>query len=317
MKKMALFLTLAMLLTAVGCSKLDRAKRAYKKGDYQTTIDLLSEFIKKNASNQEAQQYLLLAQGGILADSAASLHKANRFEEALAMADRALKINEKHEDARIILDASIKGIIARIERDLVPNNTWSGVLNMTSEVMKYRPNDPRMNVLYAQAVYELENKKLTWKAYLAIRKARAIASDNPLLNQLMTEYAQTTQPFESAFVKLQNAMIGKQYKNWRALASNQYLKECENDVARLKERNDPNVRSVEDYFKVISGDAEKYGNPKGADIVCIDVITPTRAFVHYTYNDLPKILKMEANGSGSAMKFDREQDSEIRKSEIQ
>ncbi|MBL8027068.1 MAG: hypothetical protein JNL74_11690 [Fibrobacteres bacterium] len=303
---------LAIVFTFTGCSKLDRAKRAYKKGDYQTTIELLSKYIKTNASNTEAQKYLLYAQGGILADSAASLLKANRHEEALSFADRAIKINEQNEDARILIDEALKGIITKIERDLVPNKTWSGVLNMTSEVMKYRADDPRMNLLYAQAVYELENQKMSWKSILAIKKATTIVKDNELLNSLMAKQAVEEKPFVTAFNALQQAFIQKNYKVWRGYASAQYLKECETDVARLKERGDPNIKNVEDFFKSISGDAEKYGSPEGPSIVCVEVLSPTRAFVHFSYNTLPKNLKMEAFLNGASVKFDREQDSEIK-----
>jgi tetratricopeptide (TPR) repeat protein len=310
--KRIITLTLVAVFALTSCSKMDRAKRAYKKGDYQTTIDLLSKYIKTNASNTEAQQYLLFAQGGILADSAASLIKANRFEEALTLADRALRINNKNEDARILIDAALKGIVTRIERDLVPNKTWSGVLNMTSEVLKYRPDDPRMSLLYAQSVYELENQKLSWKSILAIQKASYIVKDNDFITGLLNKQTELEKPFATAFLALQQTFLQKNYKAWRPFASSQYIKECENDVARLKERGDSNIKSVEDYFLAIAGDADKYGNPEGPGIVCIEVLSPTRAFVHYAYKRLPKNLKMEVFRNGNSFKFDREQDSEIK-----
>jgi tetratricopeptide (TPR) repeat protein len=307
-----LIATLVLVFGLTNCSKMDRAKRAYKKGDYQKTIDLLSKYIKTNASNMEAQKYLLYAQGGLLADSAAALIKANRFEEALTFADRALRINDKNEDARILVDASLKGIIARIERDLVPNKVWSGVLNMTSEVLKYRNDDPRMNTLYALSVYELESKKLSWKSILALRKAQTMVKDDEQINSLLAQQAAAEKPFIAAFETLQNSFIQKNFKSWKSLASAQYVRECENDVKRLKERGDSNIKSLEDYFLAISGDAAKYGSPEGPSVVCVEVLNPSRAFVHYAYKDLPKNLKMEVYKTGSSFKFDREQDSEIK-----
>ncbi len=311
MRYLSLVIFSALILMA-GCSKLDRAKRAYKKGDYSKTIDLLTVYIKTNASNQEAQKYLLYAQGGLIADSAASLIKANRFEEALSLANRAVGINEKNEDARIIVDAAVKGIIAKIERDLVPNKVWSGVLNLTDEVLKHRKDDPRMNLLYAQSVYELENHKMSCKTVLALRKALPFVQNNDFLNSLLAKQEKDEQPFAAAFNKLQAAFINKDFKAWKNLATSQYLRECEIDVARLKERGDSNIRSIDDYFYAISSDPEKYGNPDGPEIVCIEVLSADRAFIHYKYRELPKVLKMEAFRGGASIKFDREQDSEIK-----
>jgi hypothetical protein len=157
-----------------------------------------------------------------------------------------------------------------------------------------------MALLNAQSVYELENQKLTWKSILAIQKAATLIKDNEFTTTLLNKQSELEKPFVSAFTAMQQSFLQKNYKAWRSLASSQYIKECENDVARLKERGDSNIKTVEDYFMTIANDGEKYGNPEGPSIVCVEILSPTRAFVHYAYKDLPKNLKMEVFRIGNS-----------------
>lgn len=313
-KTLALVLAVAVLMT--GCSKLDQAKRAYRKGDYRTAEELLYKHIKINANDTEAQNYLVLVQSGIITDTAAGLVKKGDIATAIPMLDRAIGLNDKNEDAKILLNTCVTSLSETILKTLVPAGRWAEVTSSMALIAEYRPDDPALASAAARAVVETEKGTPNWKTVLAVRRGLSKSPDDPFLKDKAAQLDAASKPFADAYVRFESAFLNKDFDVWKALSHPRYLRECEADVARLKERSDPNVKSVEDYFEAICGDAERYGAPAGSEVVCVEPLSPNRGFVHYSFPRLPKILKREFERIGGGLKADREQDSEIRKEDL-
>jgi hypothetical protein len=122
-------------------------------------------------------------------------------------------------------------------------------------------------------------------------------------------------PFIVFFKDYQKALLTDNFSLWKNLINNRYMKEIEVDVFRLKERGE-SVNTIQLFFKELAKLPAKYGNPEGADIVCIEPLSPNRGYVHFSYKNLPKILKMEVVREGGTFRIDREEDSEIKKAEL-
>lgn len=313
---LSLVLVLALMAGLAGCSKLRGGKRAYNKGDYRKAEELLNKHIKRFGNDLEAQKYLVLTQSGIITDSAAGLVKAGNLAAALPMLERALSLNDKNEDARNLLNTSVTSLTEKILNKLVPAGDWSEVLSTVQAVGKYLPDNPALASASARAVVETEQGRPTWKTVLAVRRGLLKVPDDPFLKPIQEKLDAASRDFMAAHLRLESSIINKNYKQWRGLLNARYSRECETDVKKLIERSDPYVRSVENYFEVITHDFEKYGAPQGSEVVCIEPLSPDQGFVHYTFPKLPKILKREFQRAGGALKADREQDSEIRLTDL-
>ena len=150
---------------------------------------------------------------------------------------------------------------------------------------------------------------------MAIKKALALCPDDPFLKEKMEAINNQSRPFIVSFKEYQKSLLTENYALWKGLINARYVHECEVDVSRLKERGEP-VNTLQLFFKELSKLPAKYGNPEGADIVCVEPLSAERAYVHFSYKDLPKILKMEVTRQGGTLKIDREEDSDLRKTEL-
>jgi tetratricopeptide (TPR) repeat protein len=306
---------LCLGLALTGCTKLQRGKRAYRHGDYKKAQFLFEQVIKIESSNMEAQTYLLLTRSGLLTDTAASLLKTGNFEAAVPLVEQAIVLDPENEDAKTVLNTSLASLENQIEKELLPKKEWDRVINVADMVLKYKPGEKMLLMERAKAVYMGEKELFNYKSVMAIKKALALNPDDAFLKEKMEAITNQSRPFIVLFKEYQNSLLRENFGQWKGIINARYLHECEVDVGRLKERGEP-VNTIQLFFKELSKLPAKYGNPEGADIVCVEPLSADRAYVHFSYRDLPKILKMEISRQGGVLKIDREEDSDIRKAEL-
>lgn len=307
------FLCVALSLT--GCSKLSRAKRAYRQGDYKKAQFLLEQVIKVDASNTQAQTYLLLTRSGTLTDTAAGLVKVGLFEAAIPLVEQAIVLDPENEDAKTVLNTALTALDEKISKELFPAQKWPQVVTLSDIVLKYKPGEKALLSKRAQAIFMNEHGILTYKSVMALKKAFALNPEDAFLKEKMDLINNESKPFIIFFKDYQKALLTDNFGSWKNFINSRYLKECEADVARLKERGE-SVNSLQLFFKELSKLPAKYGNPEGADIVCVEPLSAVRGYVHFSYKNLPKILKMEIIRQGNGFKIDREEDSDIRKADL-
>jgi tetratricopeptide (TPR) repeat protein len=302
-------------MALTGCTKMQRGKRAYRQGEYKRAQSFFEQIIKVDANNMEAQTYLLLTRSGLLTDTAAQLVKQGDFEDAVPFVEQAIVLDPENEDARTVLNTSLVSLESEIEKSFLPNKEWARVVKVADMILKYKPGEKMLLSPRAKAIYMGEKEIFNYKSVIAIKRAFAADPDDAFLNGKMEAINNQGRPFLLFFKEYQSTLLKDNFAQWKNLINPRYLHECEVDVSRLKERGEP-VNTVQLYFKELSKLPAKYGNPEGADIVCVEPLSADRAYVHFNYRDLPKLLKMEIVRQGGTFKIDREEDSEIKKTEL-
>ncbi len=310
-----LLICLCVLLGLSGCSKLSRGKRAYRHGQYKKAQYLLEEVIQIESSNTEAQTYLLLTRSGLLTDTAAGLVKGGLFEYAIPLVDQAIVLDPENEDAKTVLNTALSSLELKIDKELFPKQQWASVMEAADMVLKYKPGEKKLLAQKAQAILMNERGILTYRVVMAVKKAYALNPEDAFIKEKMDLINNASKPFIIFFKDYQNSLITDNFGLWKSLINQRYMKECEVDVMRLKEHGEP-VNTIQLFFKELSKFPAKYGNPEGADIVCVEPLSTDRAYIHFSYKNLPKVLKMEITRQNSALKIDREEDSEIRKTDL-
>jgi tetratricopeptide (TPR) repeat protein len=295
---------------------MQRGKWAYKRGNYEKAVKLFEALIRTETTNQAAKDYLVLAQAGVLAEEAVEAVSINDFEKAIHLLDRALGLDPMNQDARKLLNTSIEELTKTIVNEYVPNKMWARIVPISTLILKYEPDKKVIAVTHAKAVFEVEDKTLNYKSIMAINKSYQKVPDDAFLKNQMEVLENKTAKFKALFKRYQQALLEKDFNKWKSVIHTRYMKEVQVDVRNFIEKDDEKIKSIQDFFFELSKDPEKYGNPQGADIVCIEPVSSAQGFVHFDYKDLPKVLKMEIATDGGAIKLHREEDSEIKKYEL-
>jgi len=311
-----LLILMPLFILIFSCGKGQRGKRAYQNGDYRKAVTFLEAALQKNQNDEKAKRYLVLARSGLLTERSSRFLAANEFGNALVSIDQALSLDPKNKTARKIFEGSVEKISKHIEQKLIPDKAWPSIVKLSALILKYKPNHIRLAPIHAEAVFHAENDVLNAPAVLAIEKAYSISPENAFLREKHEIVVAKTSQFRKLFESYQSALIEEDYGTWKSLIHPRHLKEAQADVKRLAEGEDENIQTVRDYFFEISQDPQKYGNPDGAEIVCVEPLSSTHAFIHFRFSKLPKILKMEVTMSDGRLKLHREEDSEINKSDL-
>jgi hypothetical protein len=103
---------------------------------------------------------------------------------------------------------------------------------------------------------------------------------------------------------------------WRRFVHPRYMDEVDIIVERFVKYRDPKIKSEYDYFLEVAFDPERYGSPEGAEIVCVEPVSRSHAFVHFTYRKYNKVMKMEIVNHEGLLKLMQEEDSIIRKDDL-
>ena len=305
-------LTVALSLLVLGaCTKFQRGKWAYNHGNFQKAVSILEEAVKIGQDNPDVQKYLVVARAGLWTDQAAKAMASGDYNNALSRLDAALGLDPKNADAQTLLNGCITKIKETIQGDFIPGKRWDKVIAFTGLILKYRPDEPGLAPLNAEALFHNENDALNWRTIPAIEKAFAQAPDNGFLKEKSEVLAAKTQTFRDLFARYQSSLANKDYQGWGRLVSARNVSEANVDIKRLAENGDTEVKNLQDYFRVIALDPAKYGSPDGPRIVCVEPLSESHAFVHFKYATLPKVLKMEIVSEGGALKLHREEDSAI------
>jgi tetratricopeptide (TPR) repeat protein len=307
---------LAVALFFSACTNMESGRRAFKNGKYRKAIRYFEKDLKRDCNNKEAQNLVILARSGLLADSAAMIMTQGRFEEGLMLVDEALGLDPQNKDAATLLNNGVVELTAKINKELIPAQNWNTIIVLTKIIVKYKPDEKGIQVAYAQAVYERERRSLNTVSIMAIKKAFQAVPDDPFLKERMVAIDAAGKPFAKAFQDYEATLVKKDFTAWKRLTHSRFIKSAEDDIKRLKEKGDPTIKNLQAYFMAISNDPVDLGSPEGAEIICVEVKSPNSAYVHFTYKKSPKIFKAEVLNTGDGWKVDREEDSELKKAEL-
>lgn len=310
-------LALCCLLSLSACSKTARGKWHYKHGNYKKAEELLTRAINVDTKNTEASKYLVLVQAGMKTDEAAAKLKEGDLETAVSMLNEAIGFDSGNEDAKILLNQAVEQMMTQIDKTLIPGGQWDKILGYCGLMEKYRAENGPLAVARARAMFEKAKRLHTYEVVLALEKAAKLAPDNAWVKGELETVRQNSVKFAALFNKYQQTLLKKDFASWKSLLQPKYLVDAEAIVKRYVEKEDESIKSLKDYFNEMSGDPVKYGSPEGGKIVCVEPLSPTHGFIHFIYKDYPKVLRMEAEGAEGRMKLFREDDSEIKKGQLE
>jgi tetratricopeptide (TPR) repeat protein len=316
MMKIILTAVLGSLLLFGACTKMQQGKWSYRRGNYQKAVTIFEDILKTEATNEMAKHYVVLARSGLMADRAAEAVEVENYEEAIGLVDQAIGLDPDNKDAQALLNTCIGKLTKTITKDLVLQGAWQKIVDLSGLILKHRPGNKSMIVTNAKAVFHAQKDRLNAHAILAIQKAYKEVPDNDFLKSKMSLLNETTGDFKRVYEAYRDAILAKNYDKWRSLLTPKHIKEVDVIVKEYIEKNDLVVKNVRDYFTELTKDPAKYESPQGAEIVCIEPLSSNHGFVHFNYNTLPKLLKMEIVSVDGSLKLHREEDSEIKKSDL-
>src|SRR3989339_368107 len=154
MKHIPLFLILSLAFVFSACSNMDMGRRAFQHGKYRKAIRYFEKELKADCNNKEAQNLVILARSGLLADSAAFIMTQGKFEEGLMLVDEAMGLDPQNRDAATLLNNGVVELAAKIQKELIPARNWNTIIALTKIILKYKPDEKSIQVDYARAVYE-------------------------------------------------------------------------------------------------------------------------------------------------------------------
>ncbi|MFH0919418.1 MAG: hypothetical protein V1913_03580 [Fibrobacterota bacterium] len=315
MRTLSILLALAFAFLLVACSNMDSGRRAFKNGKYRKAIHLFEKELTRDLNNKDAQNLIILARSGLLADSAAAIMATGRFEDGLLLVDEAMGLDPQNKDAATLLNNGVVELTAKIRKELIPARNWDKIITLTKIILKYKPDERGMHVHHAQAVYEREHQTLNTVSIMAIKNAFQVVPDDPFLKERRVAIDAAGKAYAKVFQDYENALIRKDFAAWKRLAHPRFIRSAEDDIKRIKEKGDASIANLQAYFLAICTQPADLGSPQGAEIICIEVKAPDDAYVHFAYKNSPKVYKTEVLKVDGAWKVDREEDSELKKTE--
>ncbi|OGJ93424.1 MAG: hypothetical protein A2487_16925 [Candidatus Raymondbacteria bacterium RifOxyC12_full_50_8] len=315
--KKYLILAISLSLVCTACTKSQRGKWAFKRGNYQRAIELFEQVIATDLSNPTAQTYLPLAKSGMLTDEAARAINAGRMEEAVRLLDEAQALDPKNTDAKTLMQKAIESLALSIVNTLMPAKKWEEVVPVADIIIKHQPGRNALYGVKAEALFHAAKETYTSRNILAIQKAAGLLPGDAFLQARMQEISTRSPAFKNAFFAYLKALDSKNIGAWKGLLHPQYLTDVNADIKRFVQNEDPEIKDIGSFFKELCIDHEKNCGGEAVKIVCIEPLSGEHAFVHFMYKNTPKVMKIEMIKTGGSLKLYREEDSELRLDEVE
>lgn len=302
---------LCCLIGFSSCSKVQRGKWNYKRGNYKKAVMLLELAARNDASNVKAATYLVLAQSGLKTDQAAEKIKTGDFESSLALLNDAINLDPKNEDAHVLFKEAVEKTAAAIENAYLPAGDWKRVLSLCDAAEANNADNAAILISRAKALLQLEKGVHTYRVVMALEKASQKAPDDPFVKKELERVRAFSVPFAALFQKYQQALVTKNVAIWKSIIQPKYQAAAEAVVKEFADMKYDKIRNLNEYFNELCNDLTEYGSPQGGELVCVEPLSETHGFVHFTYTNLPKIIRMEIEPSGGVLKLYKEEDSPI------